>query len=288
MKIFLTAFALLSATVLHAEQLLITGSFEYPRVKARTSKDQGGNPAWDRRKPEWQSLIAKKDDEGGKVTAGLTNELARTGKQSMYVHFDNVTAKFSGAILSGDLISILPGKPYRVSIWGRIDRKVPFTLDQPMPYLKLFVEWYQADRETYSDAEDISNPEIRIQPVPGSVNKVFFTHTRWDEYWAEFDSPPDAAYMRLQWRLESGPASADAASGIIYFDDAAIEGTPGPEPVEPVEEPEDGAKPEGTAPTGSPGPAVPAAPGAAVPAATSGAAPGSPAAPAPVEPAKNE
>src|SRR5688500_11910655 len=58
-----------------AENLLLNGSFEQPVVSERTSAGKGGDPG-DSEESSWASLVADAAADGGKVTTGVTNELA--------------------------------------------------------------------------------------------------------------------------------------------------------------------------------------------------------------------
>src|ERR1700712_3493484 len=60
-------------------QILEYGSFELPRVTGRTPKRNGGD-FLKFTQGEWMRFLDKPDDEGGKLVAGVTNEVARTGR----------------------------------------------------------------------------------------------------------------------------------------------------------------------------------------------------------------
>ncbi len=222
-----------------AAQLLESGSFEAPRVKSRTPLAMGGNPLLGGN-GEWLIFNHPREDEkNGSVVAGITNEIARTGKQSLFIEFTKFKAVNSGVTLASELISIQPSKPYHIAIWGRVDRKKPLTLDQRVPYLRLLAEFYMADKETQT-GEAI----FRVQPMPDSPNKpttrpALFTSKNWSEYFVNTTTPEDAAFLKLTWKWEAAKDEGET-SGVIYFDDATIEGEPGPVPPEepePVPEP---------------------------------------------------
>lgn len=221
-----------------AAQLLESGSFEYPRVKARTPLAQGGTPMLGP-KSDWVLFVhPKADAEKGAVIGGITNELARTGKQSLFIEFDKFKAKVSGVTLASGLISIQPGKPYHVAIWGRLNKKKPLTIDQRICYLKLLVEFYTADKETQT-----GSPVFKAQPMPDSRNRPetrppMFSAARWSEFFVNVNSPEDAAFIKITWKWESTTEDGET-TGVIYFDDASLEGEKGPEPPEPEEEPTD-------------------------------------------------
>ena len=228
-----TTAALLACTTAYSAQLLNSGSFESPRVKERTQKNKGGSPTVGA-SSSWIRFDTKVGDEGGKLIAGLSNEMARTGKQSLFIQFDKLKAPKQGAELESGLVSILPGKPYHVSIWGRMNKKTALPIDQRLPYLKLFVYFFQADKET-----ECSEPVMRLQPMPGSKNRPpLFTTAKWTEYFTDVNAPEDAAFLKLTWRWDTPPDEGET-NGVIYFDDATVTGEPGPvQPPEELEEEE--------------------------------------------------
>ena len=242
--------------------LLDTGSFEAPRVNGRTPRAQGGNPVMPVGKREWIFFEDKRDDKDGGLIAGLTNEIAHTRKQSLYVTFDKLTASSAKAELATTLISILPGNAYHVAIWGRVDKKNPLTLDQRLPILGVEVDFFLPDKETQT-----GEPIIKIQPMPGSLNRPpLFTPDKWAEFFADVTSPEDATYMKVTWRVATPPGTG-AINGTVFFDDANIRGIAGKTPDELAEEtpepPEapDPAKPETNTPaSATPATATPATP----------------------------
>ena len=238
--------------------LLDTGSFEAPRVNGRTPRAQGGNPVMPVGKREWIYFEDKRDDKDGKLIAGLTNEIAHTRKQSIYVTFDKLTATSAKVELASSLISILPSNPYHVSIWGRVDKKNPLTLDQRLPILGVEVDFFLPDKETQT-----GEPIIKIQPMPGSLNRPpLFTADKWAEFFADVTSPEDATYMKVTWRVATPPSNGPV-NGTIFFDDANIRGIPGKTPDELAEEAPE--PPEPSEP-GNPQPTPPAATAPATPA----------------------
>jgi hypothetical protein len=248
-------------------QLIETGGFEMPRVTGRMPKELPGGNFLKFAQGEWVQFSSSPKGVLGGMTAGLTNDIAHSGRQSLYVSFDHVKEPLAAVYLSTDLIPVKAGSPYHVSIWGRIDRKNPITLDQRVPVLRLQAEFFTADHETQT-GETI----VKVQPIPGTPNRpLMFTSERWTEYFADLTPPEDGAFIKVTW-VWSTTSDAGVTNGIAYFDDATIEG----EKVEPVETPE---------PTDEKPPGTPAAPGA--PAAPDAATPASPApAPAAAAPAK--
>ena len=222
-------------------------SFELPAITARTPESQGANPAragegetvW----TQFQSFGSQKDGEG-KLVVGLTNELAHTGKQSLYIDFQKLKTKSKRAFLMSDLVPVKGGNTYRVSLWGRIDKKRPLTLDQRRPFMQLEVTFFQADGEAQT-----GDPQIRTQMIPGKLDRLVFISSKWSEFFGVIRSPDDAALMQVTFRWET-TRDEGATDGMIYFDDAAIARVvggetlapptpepPEPKPPEPTEEP---------------------------------------------------
>jgi hypothetical protein len=206
-----------------AAQLLESGSFEWPPVTHRKARSEGADVSKSAMNAEWIAFTDKPDSEGGRLVVGVTNEIARTGRQSIFVQFDKLTKPQTSAVLASDFIPILPEKPYHFGIWGRMDRKLPISLDQRVPYLKLRVDWFKADKE-----EQTGDVVWRVQPIPGSPNlKPLFTAGKWSEFYTDVKSPEDAAYVRITWYWDTTPKEG-MTDGIIYFDDAIIVGESGP------------------------------------------------------------
>jgi hypothetical protein len=153
---------LLSLSLAHAEepkieQLLSQGSFEFPPVSKRRARSEGGDPS---KMPVDREWIEFKDDakgDGGRLIAGLTNEvppLGGHGRQALFVQFDKVTKKNARAVLSSDLIPVLADRPYRISIAGRVDKSNPVAMDTRLPYLKLRADWFKKVKKTAPGNEE--------------------------------------------------------------------------------------------------------------------------------------
>ncbi|MEK0449763.1 MAG: hypothetical protein RL088_2031 [Verrucomicrobiota bacterium] len=234
-KLTIAAAILCASISVHAErqQLLESGSFEWPPVSRKKSLAEGADVSKSAMNADWYTFKDSTKDVGGKLTLGLTNEIFRTGRQCMFVQFENLTRPLAVAKLASDFVSIKPGETYHVSIWGRIDRKNPVTLDQRVPLLKLQVDWFMADRE-----EQTGETQFRVQPIPGSANRpAMFVSAKWNEFFVDMKAPDDAAYMRVTWTWETGPHAGET-NGTAYFDDATIIGIPGPKEDPFADEPE--------------------------------------------------
>ena len=120
-----------------------------------------------------------------------------------------------------ELIPVKAEENYRISLWGQLDRKRPLTLDQGRPVFRLEVEFYQADQESSA-----GETQYRTQMIPGSAKRILFFASRWTEYFADIKSPEGAEFMKITFRWET-PSNQETADGIIYFDDAVVEGPPG-------------------------------------------------------------
>jgi hypothetical protein len=237
-----------------ANQILEFGSFELPRVQARMPKLKGGNFLLFT-SDEWMDFHGEPDSSHGSLVLGLTNEVARTGRQSMYIEFSKLKKPRAEAMLVSQLIPVKPDKPYRVGLWGRMDKKQPLTLDQPLPALRLQIDFFQPDGETQT-----GDQVFRVQPMPGSRDRPpFFISKEWREYYADMQTPEDAGYLKITWSWTS-PQELGEINGVMYFDDATLIG----EKVEVPEEPTEPA-PEGTPAAPAPAPAAPPADGVIFP-----------------------
>ena len=200
---------------------LKNAGFELPKITARTPEPKGANPAqagegetvW----TQFQSFGIPKDLEGdGQLVVGMTNELFRSGQQALYVDFQKLKTKARRAFLMSDLVPVQGGNTYRISMWGRIDKKRPLTLDQRRPFLQLEVTFFQADGETQT-----GEAQVRTQMIPGKLDRLVFVPLKWSEFFATVRTPDDAALMQVTFRWETTRANG-VTDGMIYFDDAAI------------------------------------------------------------------
>src|SRR5687768_9867677 len=90
----------------HSEQLLESSSFEWPQVKQRQARSEGGDLKKSAMNADWISFTDKSDDPAGKLILGLTNEISHSGKQSMFVKFDKVTKQAATAVLASDFLPV--------------------------------------------------------------------------------------------------------------------------------------------------------------------------------------
>lgn len=229
-----------------AENLLENGSFELPAVKGRTRQEAGGNPVFAEKQATWSLFAAQSMTDGGELVVGVTDEIARTGKQAIYLDFAKVTASSRRAALVTELIPIKPAQPYRVSIWGRIDRKRPLALDERRPHMWLEVQFFQADQNTQAGEIFSGAQLIPGRVVPGGPHELIFVSGKWKESFAQITSPENAALIKVSWSWTT-PSDEGETDGIIYWDDASLEGERGTTPVlkEPAKEAASGGSTQG-------------------------------------------
>jgi hypothetical protein len=156
----------------------------------------------------------------------MTNEIARTGKQSIYLDFASIAGKGFTASLMTELIPVKPQQAYKVGMWGRLDKERPLTLDQRRPYLRMEFEFYQQDEET-----SVGDTEYRVMRIPGSLKKLLFSSSRWNQAYGIVRAPLGAALMKVTYvfNIPNEPGKTD---GIIFFDDAFREELPAGFPIE--------------------------------------------------------
>lgn len=210
------------AKALPAEgNLLENGSFESPEVTEKAQLSDGGDPSKSATATSWARLQHEEIPEGGKFTLGLTNKIARTGKQALYVDFDRLVAVSKSASVETKLISVRADSAYRVAIWGRVDRTRPIALDERRPSMWLRVSFYLSDGTTEA-GDAVEGAEM----IPGIVTPGFkrlplFVATRWTESSAEFQTPPATQLVKIAWSwvIPTDPGETD---GTIYWDDASL------------------------------------------------------------------
>jgi hypothetical protein len=216
------AWAAPAPTPAPAANLLGQSSFEEPKVTGRTPEtDEGLLPVDDETTP-WAFFGASEETEGGKVVAGITDEIARTGKQSIYVDFEKVTANLRYAILMTKLIPVKPSQNYRLAIWGRIDRKRPLALDERRPFLVLDVDFYTADGKTKAGEPIRGFQLIPGRVVPGGPHPLLYVAKRWSESPSQLTTPAGTAFLQIKWTWQV-PADPGETDGVIYFDDASLQ-----------------------------------------------------------------
>ncbi len=231
LPLLLLASVLLSSTLLNAaDPALQNGSFELPKVEKRMTEMEGGNPCLTDQPTDWAHFILRAGKKEGSLAMGMTDEIARTGKQSIYFDFDKLKARGWTAMLMTSLIPAKALQPYKISLWGRLDRKRPITLDQRRPYLRFNVEFYKADEET-----QVGETEYRTVRIPGSLGKLLFTSAKWSQAYGIVRAPEGAELMKITIACEA-PSGESDTDGTIFFDDATIEELPDDFPIAPSNE----------------------------------------------------
>jgi hypothetical protein len=231
--VFFTPLAALALSAFGQEEnLLKNASFELPAVKEKTDTRKSGSPVFATEgETIWTQfqVFSKAKENEGLAVVGLTNEIARTGKQSIFVDFQKLKTKQYRSFLMTDIFSVKPANTYRVAIWGRTDKKRPLTLDQRRPYMQVEAEFFGVDAE-----EQVGEVETRTQMIPGSLNRLLFTSNKWGQYVTNFKTPRNAAFMKVTFRWDTGREDGET-DGAIYFDDASVTLVPGGESLVPVD-----------------------------------------------------
>jgi len=216
-----SAASFLLAAAGNAQNLLVNGSFDAPVIVGRIPESAGGTPVQAGVQSSWAAFAVSPETSDGRVIAGMTTEVARTGKQSLFVDFVNVTASSRAAVLRTHLIPIKGGHTYRVSLWGRIDRKRPLTLDERGAEVLLEVRYFAAD-QTSDVGEPVTGTQlIPGEMVPGTTPELIFRSGKWKESFAKASAPEGAAFIRVTWTWAT-PEKSGETDGVIYWDDAAI------------------------------------------------------------------
>jgi hypothetical protein len=235
----------------YGENLLENGGFELPKITGRTPEEKGGNPARVDGKTAWDTLTTDHTDKGGKLSVGVTDEIARTGKQALFVDFERLTAPSRQVSLVTTLVPVKPSQSYRISIWGRIDGKRPLTLDQRRPYVWIDVQFLKADRDTEAGEAQLGVQMIPGSIVPGATTGLTFVSSKWSESVALVETPKDTAFLQVTWTW-GVPRDEGETDGMVFWDDAAVEDyTPPPAP-NPKEAPSPTAREHATGAPGKP------------------------------------
>jgi hypothetical protein len=204
-----------------AENLLGQGSFEEPVVNGRTPETDEGLIQVDSENTPWAYFGASQDPAGGQIIVGLTNEIARTGKQSLFVDFEKVTANQKLALLMTKLIPIKPSQPYKLSMWGRVDKQRPVALNERRPFLVVDVEYFAEDQKTKAGEPIRGFQLLPGNVVPGGPHPLAYTSRRWSESSSQFTTPEGAAFLRVKWTWQV-PTDPGETDGVLFWDDATL------------------------------------------------------------------
>ena len=232
MRLLFSILLLCGATAF-AGNLQKDSSFESPAVTGRTLFADGGDVTHNGRGPGWTTM--QTSGTAGAVTAGVTNEIAHSGVQSLFIHFNHVAVADPGVMLVSNFIPILAGTDYYAGIWGRMDAKAPLDPQGRQAYLKLEVDFFAKDAST-----SVGDPFYSVQPLPGSKNHTpLYKTTAWKLYSVAVPAPAGAVFAQVTWRWETADDQGET-NGVMFFDDADFSGPPNPIPdltPAPVEEP---------------------------------------------------
>lgn len=214
------------SSALFADELLKEGGFESPNVTARSPIAKGGDLSHGGKGPFWVGFHDRAEDKsGGPLTAGLTNEQAHGGAQSIYIEFAHVKQPYQAAVLQSRLFPVVPGGDYRVGIWGRLDAQNSIKLGGRTAYIKVQIDFFSKD-----GSEPVGETVYAVYPIPGSKNRpALFTTDKWSLFSSQAGAPPDAGFAQVTWQWETSSEQGET-NGVIYFDDASFAGPPPADP----------------------------------------------------------
>lgn len=220
--LFAAAFVF-SALTAHAG-IVFEDSFEAPTVTARTPKAAGADiskapVAKPGDKPAWRSFEDQPNiGAGGSVTAGLTQEVAHTGTQALFVEAAKLSAPYIGALFTSRPIAIEGGKTYKAGLWGRNDAKKPLVCGAAQLFLKMQIDFFTDEGQT-----ETGESQYLLQPLPGGRgHDPIFVPNAWKSVGLGFTAPSNAKYLVVSFRCDSS-AERGAITGAIYFDDFTLE-----------------------------------------------------------------
>ena len=196
------------------------GGFEAPAIEDRVEAGKGGDPS-KVADTIWEETVTSDEDAPSGLSIGLTNQIAHTGKQSLFVDFNKVTAQAASVGIISKQIAVTAGKKYRLSMWARIDGKRPLSIDERRPIAWSGVQFFQNDGTT-----EVGKPAVGVQLIPGVLKPgggtdLMFRSDEWREMVMEFTVPEGAAFAQITWSW-STPNEAGETDGVIYWDDAAL------------------------------------------------------------------
>jgi len=221
----LFATAILTPAFSASAGVVFEDGFETPVVTSRTPRANGGDiskpdPSKPGEKPAWSRFEDQPNigAEGGGVVAGLTNQMAHKGTQSLFIEASKLSAPYIGALFVTRPIPIEGGKYYKASLWGRNDAKKPLIAAMAQLFLKVQVEFFTDEGKT-----ETGETQYLLQPLPGGRGRPPTTpQTGWNPVSMRFGAPANAKFMVVSFRCDSS-AEKGAISGIVYFDDFTVE-----------------------------------------------------------------
>ena len=201
-------------------------SFEAPVVTGRTPRAAGGDLAKaDPNRPGVAAAWSRFEDQpnlgegGGSVVAGLTNQAARTGTQSLYIEATRLSAPYIGALFVSRPIPIDGGAGYKACIWGRNDPQNPLVQAAAQLFLKIEVDFFSDEGKT-----EVGESQYMLHPLPGGKDHRILS-TEWRSMGICFHAPAGAKTMVLSFRCDSS-AEKGAITGALYLDDFTVETDP--------------------------------------------------------------
>ena len=198
-----STFAILAGA--RAQSPVAASGFEDTPTQGRTLLSEGGNPADASNNPLWKKAgDSAKFTEGGTVVLGLTDEVARSGKQSLFVSFDNVTTKYRGATIASSLIPVQAGGVYRLSLWMRGSEAKPI---KDGVNVKATIIFLQDDESTEIGKTAYLDGNVAAFPPGG-----------WSEFSKKITAPELAAFAQVSWSWHALPAEPPA-NGEVFVDD---------------------------------------------------------------------
>ena len=210
-------------------------SFESPKVTGRTPKAAGGDiaradPSKPGEPPAWSCFEDQPNigAEGGGVVAGLTNQIARTGTQALFIEAAKLSVPYLGALFVSHPIPIEGGKSYKASIWGRNDAANPLPGATAQLFLKMRVDFY-----TDAGMTETGESQYLLQALPGGKGRPpSIVATAWNCVSLCFGAPAAAKFLVVSFRCDANAERGDI-SGTVYFDDFTV----ATEPAQPAPQP---------------------------------------------------
>jgi hypothetical protein len=95
------------------------------------------------------------------------------------------------------------------------------------------VDWFKngVDEDSGEPAmEQVGNPDAdtRAEQLPGAkTRKPYFVSTEWRPFTVSLKAPDDAEFVKVTWIWHTTQQDGET-HGVMYFDDAIIEGPAGP------------------------------------------------------------
>jgi hypothetical protein len=234
----LFAVAILPPALISHAGVVFETSFEFPTVRGRTPKAAGGDmakvdPSKPGEKPSWSCFEDQPnlDAEGGGVIAGLTDQVARTGTQALFIEATRLSVPYLGALFVSRPIPIKGGECYKAGIWGRNDATTPLLPAKAQLFLKMRVDFYTDEGET-----ETGESRYLLLPLPGGKGRMpSIVTTAWTALSLRFVAPAAAKFLVVSFRCDANAERGDI-SGIVYFDDFTVAAEPEP-PSQKIPEP---------------------------------------------------